>query len=220
MTLLPEWANHDISTGKASRIQKFPASYHVRNTIHLPEISRCFPEFFRQVEYVDTNRIRFIHHHLSFIVYATDVCLRYKLSNSMDQSPYWEANSHSASQKIPRILWNSEVHYRVHKGPPLIRILSYYNILPSTPRSSEWSLPFKFSNQNTVCIYHPSDACCMPLLSHSPWFDHSNNIWWSVQVMKLLIMQSSLASCFFLSLRSKYSPQHTVPKHPQFMFFP
>jgi hypothetical protein len=31
-------------------------------------------------------------------------------------------------------------------------------------------------------------------LSHPPWLDHLNNIWWSVQVMKLLIMRSSLAS--------------------------
>jgi hypothetical protein len=26
---------------------------------------------------------------------------------------------------------------------------------------------------------------------YSPWLDQTNNIWWSVQVMKLLIMQSS-----------------------------
>jgi hypothetical protein len=43
---------------------------------------------------------------------------------------------------------------------------------------------------------------------------------WSVQVMKLLIMQSSPASCHFLSLKSKYSPQHPVLKHPQSVFFP
>jgi hypothetical protein len=39
---------------------------------------------------------------------------------------------------------------------------------------------------------------------HPTWFDHPNNIWWSVQVMKLLIMQSSPASRHILSLRSKY----------------
>jgi hypothetical protein len=33
--------------------------------------------------------------------------------------------------------------------------------------------------------------------------------------MKLLIMQSSPASCHFLFLRSKYSPQHPVLKYPQ-----
>jgi hypothetical protein len=36
--------------------------------------------------------------------------------------------------------------------------------------------------------------------------------------MKLLIMQFS-PTCHFISLRSKYSPQHAVLKHPQSMFF-
>jgi len=31
--------------------------------------------------------------------------------------------------------------------------------------------------------------------------------------MKLYIMQSSPASCHFLPLRSKYCPQHPVPRH-------
>jgi hypothetical protein len=31
----------------------------------------------------------------------------------------------------------------------------------------------------------------MPHQSNPPWLDHPNNTWWSVQVMKLLIVQSS-----------------------------
>jgi hypothetical protein len=44
-------------------------------------------------------------------------------------------------------------------------------------------------------------ACYMPHPYHS-WFDHRNNIWWSVQFTKL--MQFSPSS---LPLRSNYSPQ-------------
>jgi len=32
------------------------------------------------------------------------------LINSMEHSPSWEANSHSASQEIPRLLWNPKFH--------------------------------------------------------------------------------------------------------------
>jgi hypothetical protein len=63
-------------------------------------------------------------------------------------------------------LWNPKGHYRVRKSPPLDSILSQPNpvrsidpyipkvhlnvILPSTPRSSQWSPPFGPPNQYPV----------------------------------------------------------------------
>jgi hypothetical protein len=124
----------------------------------------------------------------------------------MEQSPCWEDDSHSDSQEIPRLLWNLKVHYRVHKGPPLAPTLSQIHpvhtlppyfpnihsniILPSTLRSLDWSLPFWFSDQNYVYISHLSHACYMPHSPHLSSYVHPNNNWRSVQVMKLLIMQS------------------------------
>jgi hypothetical protein len=42
----------------------------------------------------------------------------------MDQSPSWEADRFSTSQEIPRILWNTKVHYRIHKSPTPLSLVS------------------------------------------------------------------------------------------------
>jgi len=110
----------------------------------------------------------------------------------MEQSYSSEANSHLASQEISRCLWNSLVHYHVHKIPPLFPVLSqmypfhsfptYFpkihpdSIFPSTPRSSKWFLPFKFSNQNILYTSHPSYPRYMPSQTHPSWFDDPDNI--------------------------------------------
>ena len=103
--------------------------------------------------------------------------LTYLLTYSTEQNPSWEANRVSASQEIPRILWNSKVHYRIRKCPSPVCILSQINpahapshslkiylniILPSTPDSPKWPTSLRFPHQN------PAYTSLLPIRATCP----------------------------------------------------
>ena len=129
--------------------------------------------------------------------------LNYLLTYSIEQSPSWEPNRFSASQEIPQILQKPKVHCRNHKCSPPFPILSHLDpvlkptshclkihfniILPSKPGSPKWSLFLSFPHWNLVHGSSLLHTRYMPRQSKSSWFHDSTNIWWGVQIIKLLI---------------------------------
>jgi hypothetical protein len=99
------------------------------------------------------------------------------LKQKVQQSP-WEADSHSANQNFPGFYGNrrfitvftddrqvpilSQIN-PVHAFPPYFPKINSNIIFPSMPRSSEWSLPFRFSYQNVFLVspmlYVPPISC-------------------------------------------------------------
>ena len=141
--------------------------------------------------------------HQNLVLLTVTHLLTYLLIYSMEQSP-WEANHFSASQEILRILWSPKVHYRIHKCPPPVPILSqldpfhtqtshflktHLNIIcPFSPGSHKWSLSLSFPHQNPLYAPPLPNTRYVPRPSHSSRFYHPKNTGWELQIIKLLIM--------------------------------
>jgi len=113
-------------------------------------------------------------------------------SNSMEQSPSREAKCFSASQEVPRILWNPKVHCHIHKSPLPLSLLSHINPVHALHLTSVRSILLFFhirlglqsglfpSGYPTKTLYTSLlslNTCYMPRQSHYSRFDHPNNIW-------------------------------------------
>jgi hypothetical protein len=125
---------------------------------------------------------------------------------------------------------NLEVHNRTNKSQSLVAVLRQTNpvpvhvlqsyffkvyfsiILPSTPRSSKWSLLQVFLLKRKI-HFVPPHTCHIPLPSYYPWFYRPKYVLLGVLATKLLTTQFSPVSCCSL-------PQHPILQYPQTVFRP
>lgn len=126
-----------------------------------------------------------------------------------------------------------EVHYHAHDKPQLVTILSHMDpvytlysyvfkininiILPSTLR---WVSCILVSHQNPACISLLSQVCFMPPPYHTPWIHQWSSQSYFVKTTNHEVTHPAVLSILLvLPLRSKYSLQYPVLKHPRFVSF-
>jgi len=136
-----------------------------------------------------------------FVSFCVDVQLWVKnlncwLTQSMQQSPSWEANNFSTSPKVSHIVWNLKVLYRVHHSSTLVPLPSQMNPAHNSPFYS-LKVHFNMSSHGRLGLPRglilsgfltkiKSASCCFPCWPHADLIPTSfihqlNLIWWRVK---------------------------------------
>ena len=97
----------------------------------------------------------------------------------------------------PTTFWRYVLMWTIYTQ--VFQVVSFPQLSPPKPCVHRYSPPY-------MLHFHPSSSSC---------FDHPINIWWGIQIMEILIMQSFPLSCYLVPLRDKRLPPHPtrISKH-------
>ena len=155
------------------------------------------------------------HNYASYIDLNHPICFSYK-----SLSPGRRQHKNILT---PHILWSPNVHYRIHKCPPSVPILSQNDQLHTrTSHFLKMHLNIIFpiyawvsqvfpSGFPTKTLYTPllsPHTCYIPRPSHSSRFDPPHNIWWAVEIILSSLLCSFLHSPVTSSILENTSSLH------------
>jgi hypothetical protein len=114
-----------------------------------------------------------------------------------------------ANQEIHRILWNSKVHYRTHKRPPSVPILSQLHPVPTTPSHLPKIHP------NIILPPTPWSPQCSPTL----WFPHQHPVHTSPLLHTCPAHLITTLLYLPLKVTGKGDPLTMLPRQEQFCLY-
>ena len=102
---------------------------------------------------VDCNNLQYqiylLHTYRLYAIGILTYLLAYLLTYSLNQSPSCEADWFSASQEIPRILWNPNVHYHIHLSESRVR-----SIQSMPPHPTSWRFILMLSSHLLLSVMY------------------------------------------------------------------